>query len=71
MPHDQRVIVRRDRAGNVIRVTTIHRASPAVAAPGTPTAPSPTSARRPLVEEVNAADLPRLLQELERPRPVK
>lgn len=71
MPHEQRVIVRRDRQGNVIRVTTIHSPALPSRAPGSPTAPSAPTARRTLVEEVSAADLPRLLQELEKPRPVK
>ena len=65
MAIDQRVIVRRDRQGNVVRVITIH--TPSAVKPATaPAVGAPAAGqRKPLVEEVHTSDLPGLLKELE------
>lgn len=69
MAHDQRVIVRRDRAGNIRRVVTILTPAAPATPSVNPAAKAPLAPKKPLMEEVSADQLPQLLRELDQAKP--
>lgn len=65
MPHDERVFVRRNRKGEIVRVMTITRPQrPGAPPPAGPPSP-PSGSPRPLLQEVNPAEKEKLMRELE------